>query len=175
MVKSLDEFCADTYWSDRSELEYYAEVQRMVGARLPDGGTLLDVGGGVSFGAKYLEQLPLFERTSVELPSDRIARLDDVELIEQDFREWESRRRFDVVLCLQVLEHIENPEPFVRKLFRFSRNLVVISVPYLWPESRCEYHLHDPVSLGMVRTWCGREPSESVVVSERLVCSFLCR
>jgi ubiquinone/menaquinone biosynthesis C-methylase UbiE len=42
--------------------------------------------------------------------------------------EYEDRR-FDMVLCLEVLEHLSDPELALRELVRVSRRDIVISVP----------------------------------------------
>ena len=39
-------------------------------------------------------------------------------------------RAFDVALCLEVLEHLRNPEEAVRELTRTVRTAVLFSVPY---------------------------------------------
>jgi SAM-dependent methyltransferase len=41
-----------------------------------------------------------------------------------------ARGSFDAVLCLEVLEHLEDPAAAVRELMRVARKAVVLSVPY---------------------------------------------
>jgi ubiquinone/menaquinone biosynthesis C-methylase UbiE len=41
-----------------------------------------------------------------------------------------AARRFDVVMCLEVLEHLDDPASAVRDLARVAREAVVVSVPY---------------------------------------------
>jgi hypothetical protein len=98
--------------------------------------------------------------------------------IHADFFTYAPEREYDVVLCLQVLEHLNDPASFARKLFSTGRN-VVISVPFLWPEGACQYHCQDPVDHDKVRSWTGREPTYSVVINEgparcsdRLICYY---
>jgi SAM-dependent methyltransferase len=41
-----------------------------------------------------------------------------------------ARGSFDAVLCLEVLEHLEDPAAALRELLRVARKAVVLSVPY---------------------------------------------
>lgn len=41
-----------------------------------------------------------------------------------------DRDQFDLVLCLEVLEHLEDPDAALRELARASRSDVVVSVPF---------------------------------------------
>ena len=50
-----------------------------------------------------------------------------------DFLTWEAGRRFDIVTCLQVLEHVPAADLFARKLLTMS-DIVVVSVPFEWCE-----------------------------------------
>lgn len=72
-----------------------------------------------------------------------------------DFMDYEPGRDFDLVLCLQVLEHLPDPAAFCRKLLRLGR-VVIVSVPYRWPPDKTGDHLHDPVDRKKLRAWAGR-------------------
>lgn len=41
-----------------------------------------------------------------------------------------AARSFDAVMCLEVLEHLENPAAAVRELARVARKALILSVPY---------------------------------------------
>ena len=88
-----------------------------------------------------------------------------VETVVADFRDFEPEGPFDLVLCLQVLEHLARPEPFARKLLQTGRT-VIISVPHSWPAGGVESHLQDPVDEAKLRLWTGAEPVETSVVDD---------
>lgn len=169
----------DAYWSERGHLEYYATALQYVREFGGPPGTLLDVGGGVQFGARYLQQLPDWRRTSVELPSERGGRLDGVELVQADFLSWKPTRRYDVVLCLQTLEHVPDAAAFARKLFDSAVRLVVLSVPCQWPAGADPSHVHDPVTAQKLRDWTSCDPHASAIVDtpprQRVVCVYRLR
>jgi len=131
---------------------------------------LLDVGGGVGLGCRYLEWFDGFERTCVELPTKGCT-LDGVSVIHEDFGNWQTDRRYDLVLCLQLLEHIDDPAAFVRKLFECAPT-AIISVPYRWPATACSEHVHDPVDETKLKAWTGREPTAWNIVESRLVAVY---
>jgi hypothetical protein len=80
----------------------------------------------------------------------------------------------DLVLCLQVLEHLQDPETVARKLLDSGR-IVIMSVPYQWPAGRNPRHLQDPVSEVKLIGWAGRAPVETRLVRngvDRLIAVF---
>ncbi len=157
----------DIYWEGRKDLQYYRTVREFAEKYCPDGKTLLDVGGGVGLGCRYLEWFDGFDRTSVETPTEGCT-LDGVRVIYSDFMDWEPDRKYDLVLCLQVLEHIPDPTLFARKLFNCG-HVVILSVPYRWEAGTCNEHIHDPVDEEKLREWIGCASSESLASDSRLV------
>jgi hypothetical protein len=79
-----------------------------------------------------------------------------------DFR---SDREFDLVLCLQVLEHLREPARFSRKLLSVGRR-IILSVPYKWPWGVCPSHLQDPVDEQKLLRWLGKPPLEGALVTD---------
>ncbi len=81
---------------------------------------------------------------------------------------------FDLVLCLQVLEHLDNPDAFAQKLLNAGRT-VIISVPYRWPQGYCKTHKQDPVDEAKLERWTQRKPVETQIVTngkERLIAVY---
>jgi len=161
------------YWKSREKLRYYQIVQEFANLYVPTGGRLLDVGGGVQYGAKYLQRFSNFECTSIELPSDQSHVFGEVQLVKANFMEWEPPAdKYDLVLCLQVLEHLEDAVvvDFTQKLFECGRP-VIISVPNRWKAGACKHHKQDPVDEAKLISWVGRDPVESWS-GKRIVMAF---
>ena len=158
------------YWNSRKSLHYYRQARAYARTYSPNGRTLLDVGGGVGMGCRFLDEFPNFDRTSVERCST-IHTLSGVRVIKTDFLKWQIDRWYDIVLCLQVLEHVPSPGRFAEKLFECGQ-IVIISVPYQWEAGRCRWHLHDPIDELTLYEWTQRKPIEQSIVDQRLVSVF---
>jgi hypothetical protein len=161
------------YWAGRQDMLYYQVVRIVAAGLAADAGSVLDVG---SRGTPYLEWFPgVPVRTSLDLVAPY--RAAGIQSLATDFLTWEPDRRYDLVTCLQVLEHVTDATTFARRLLAAGR-IVLISVPYRWRAGQSKHHVHDPVTLDKVRAWFGREPSFRYVVREpsngfeRLVCVF---
>jgi len=158
------------YWNRRKQLDYYGEVVRLAKRHSPAGGSVIDVGSNK---AETLLELHWFEKR-VALDILYPPRAKAVTSIQVDFMEYEPEIEFDLVLCLQVLEHLEEPAPFAQKLLKTGRT-VIISVPYNWPKDQHETHLQDPVDQEKLTSWTGQTPLESQVVAngaERLIAVY---
>jgi hypothetical protein len=159
-----------TYWSERKHFQYYAEVVRLARLHVPAGGSVLDVGAADT---EVLGQLDWFRRR-VALDRRPARPRPGIERVVSDFLDYRPPDPFDLVLCLQVLEHLQDAEAFTRKLLRTGR-LVIVSVPYLWPAGLHPNHVQDPVDEAKLCAWAGRSPVETSVVlngRDRLVAVF---
>ena len=100
--------------------------------------------------AQYVENftwIPKRNTLDIEKPYSS----ENVSGIEIDFFDFESEK-YDFATCLQVLEHIPDAKSFAGKLFQTAHR-VLISVPYMWDESRAPSHVHDPVDLDKLYDW----------------------
>ena len=160
----------DDYWSHRHHFQYYQEVLRLARAHVPAGRTVLDVGANDT---RVLRRLDWFERRVAldvnPMPSQR-----GIERVQTDFLAYRADPPFDLVICLQVLEHLSDPATFARKLLEVGRT-VIVSVPYQWPTGLHPGHVQDPVSEAMLVGWVGRSPVETRIVRngrDRLIAVF---
>jgi glycosyltransferase involved in cell wall biosynthesis len=161
----------EAYWESRRHMRYYRETVALVQRHCPDAASVLDVGARDTPVASWFSWIPA--RTAIDL--DTQPRVPGATNIRGDFLAYAPEQPFDVVLCLQVLEHLDDPEPFVRRLFAVGRN-VVISVPYHWPKGMVKEHVQDPVDERKLLCWTKRPWREHVIVTDddyaRLVAIF---
>ena len=88
--------------------------------------------------------------------------------VQDDWMTFDETKLFDVVVSMQVVEHVDDPGAFVKKLLRAGK-VVIVSVPYKWPDcgARCSHKSHD-ISFETMRRWSGRaKPTLSIVIRER--------
>lgn len=150
-----------TYWDARRHYRYYAEVVRLAREHVPRGGRVLDVG---AYEAELLRQLDWFDER-VALDVRYMMPRPGVRTVVADFRRYEPERPFELVLCLQVLEHLPDADEFARKLLASGRT-VIVSVPYKWRADDHDRHLHDPVDEAKLRGWTGLDPLDSLIVDD---------
>jgi hypothetical protein len=159
-----------SYWGQRKHLRYYKEVASLARVHCPAARSVLDVGAGDTELVRGMDWIPL--RVALDAkPADPTP---GVERVVANFLDYRPPRTFDLVLCLQVLEHLEAPVPFFRKLLSTGRT-VIVSVPHRWPKGLAPRHVQDPVDEGKLSRWAGRDPVSSVVVHNaraRLVAVF---
>lgn len=142
--------------------EYAVEVAREV---LPAGGRILEVGAGC--GALTLRMRDAgFDvvPTDLEPPHDWIHRLN------LDAPEWtdETRGPFDLVVCVETLEHVENPRQVLRSIRAVLRpgDRLLVSTPNIThPHSRLKMllrgspvffgpsHYYQPGHISMLPDW----------------------
>ncbi|MEW6366012.1 MAG: class I SAM-dependent methyltransferase [Acidobacteriota bacterium] len=110
----------------RSDLETMAlavNYRRWVYAKMEPylGGTILEIGGGIG---NYTEMFPDSSRVvtiephleCVEVLSRKFAGSERVEVVQAGIEEYQPCGTFETVVCLNVLEHIEDDRAALRKL-----------------------------------------------------------
>jgi hypothetical protein len=114
----------------------------------------------------------------------------EVDFIQADFLQFPHNvkndknisipEKYDLVICSQVVEHIDEPAAFVKKLILMGKTSI-ISVPHQWPEcgSNCGHKTHN-IDLEMIKQWAAPyQPKHHMVIgdgagkfSERLIVIF---
>jgi hypothetical protein len=160
------------YWHKRQHY-LYIHVTKEIARRIAgDANSVLDVGSNGTPILSWFPNTPT--RVSVDLRNPYAA--DGVVSFKTDFLTFQPPHRFDVGLCLQVLEHVRDASAFARHLLGMC-DVVIVSVSYRWPHDASSYHFHDPVDERKMKGWFGREPNYTYRVveldeQERLICVY---
>ena len=150
------------YWENRKGLKYYQEVIRLAKKYEPHAERAIDVGGYITRVIHQMDWIPHRMLLDIqEVPPDP-----EVEVIRADFMAYDPGAPLDLVLCLQVLEHLEDPAPFARKLLATGRTLI-LAVPFRWPSGMVRSHIQDPVDEAKLKQWIGCDPIESTSIRDR--------
>ena len=107
---------------------------------LAQGGTVLDVGCGSGEGLKVLGAR---SRKAVGIDLDERLRRLDLDIQIKNITAIPDRS-FDVVVCIDVIEHVETDQEFVENLARVARRLVFVSTPnFAVSRNRHRYHVRE--------------------------------
>lgn len=156
-----------TYWEQKRHRNknYYGKATEFVKKYAPNATSMIDIGNR---GCEYIYEWSwIAEKTVLDI-SGQIYNLDDsVKKVQEDFLVWRPDREYDLVTCLQTLEHVQDPVPFVKKLREIQKDILIVSLPYLWPANKAPFeHKHDPIDLEMIHGWLGTYPVEEIIVAE---------
>jgi glycosyltransferase involved in cell wall biosynthesis len=157
------------YWTHRQEMNYYLEVRRLAAEHAASAASVLEVGPRNTAFLRRLDWIP--DKTAIDIAFQ--PEIPGVRGFKGDFFAFDPGRRFDLVLCLQVLEHLDDPAAFARKLLATGR-LVIASVPYRWPAGMCQYHKQDPIDETKLLGWFGRAPRDWIRVTDERLDRIIC-
>lgn len=166
MLRLIGKQKQNDYFEKRKNLLYYQVARTLATGLSNKASSMIDVGSGGCPYLDWFDNIP--HKTSIDIYKPYKAR--KVNAIRGDFIKWKTDRHYDIALCLQVLEHVEEPEPFAKKLLDIA-SIVVVSVPYRWQAGRCKQHIHDPVGEEKMLEWFGRKPNFSYICHEITSCN----
>lgn len=112
---------------------FYKNVFALLGKVRPD--SILDVGCGEGFTLHKLQQQGIGEKLEgIEYQKKAIAlgkkQYPDIVIKQGSIDKLPYKdNAFDLVLCTEVLEHMDNPEKALKELVRVSKKYVLLSVP----------------------------------------------
>lgn len=97
---------------------------------------ILDAGCGEGFVATLIrERLPDAEFLGIDFSEEALEvakrNVQYIDFLKADIYKLPFKQKcFDIVLCSEVLEHLEKPDDAVRELMRVSRGHILITVPH---------------------------------------------
>lgn len=148
------------YWNARRQMIYYQALYQFVCVVGRNAQSLIDIGTASAQYVEWFHWIPNRHILDFRIPK----KPEGVTCIEADFLIYDPLQKFDVVLCLQVLEHVPDPAAFCAKLKSIARKLL-LSVPYKWL-GNSPGHIHDPVDEQKLENWMGIKPNNSQIVTE---------
>lgn len=123
----------------------HVDRYRLAARYIIDGDHVLDAACGIAYGATVLHEegldviytgLDRPDTPTLDLPPKAVVR-------HADLNTWRAEETFDVALCFETLEHIENPGHLANALTDATRDLIVVSVPTVPTRHSNPWHLHD--------------------------------
>ena len=150
------------YIDGRRNLRYYTYLKSFLMTICREDDSILDVG---SRGIDMLSFLPCKRKKSIDLQypySD-----ENTEGITGDYLDYHPEG-LDIITCFQVLEHIGDNQVgvFAKKLLSDAR-IAIVSLPYMWPKTKCKWHVQDPVDVDKITSWFGRNPVFIQIIKEK--------
>ena len=113
----------EEYEKKRKDLKYYSKSLEIIEKIKNNNNSksIIDIGG---WAGGFISRTSLETKVCLDRISKDEETIEGVELIIEDFLKWDVKR-FDIVCCMQVLEHIddENVEKFAEKLFSMMETL----------------------------------------------------
>jgi 2-polyprenyl-3-methyl-5-hydroxy-6-metoxy-1,4-benzoquinol methylase len=107
------------------------------------GERVLDVASGIGYGAKIISDAVPVKYVGVDkiVPAPEFAGLGKFHA-GVNLDEWVPGFAWDVSVCFETLEHLENPQHLADQVAKAKR-LVIVSVPTRPTKHFNKYHLHD--------------------------------
>jgi len=164
------------YWKIRQGLTYFKKACEYIDSQ-KDCRSILDVGGGAA-GLLFKIDSCIYQTRILLDPAhlEYIGQgmVQPTKILQEDFLAFDTEKQtYDVVACLQVLEHIPNEKKleFARKLLQVSSKVLIVSIPYRWMGDE-----HHDVSEYDVQEWFGIDFESEIIKQKneapRMLCIF---
>jgi SAM-dependent methyltransferase len=159
----------ETYWGKRKNYEYYKKVIEICSeiSKNNKDYSIIDFGckdTEVIFDLNYSKKFLLdIENQYSELQKNQIVQK-GISFITKSIHDINYVNEFDVCLCLQTIEHLDNPRKAFDLIYKASKKYIVISLPYKWKKS--SWDNHTGIDEEIIKNWIGIDPNESYIVED---------
>lgn len=156
-----------SYWSNRKNYTYYDYVKKICTDLIGVDSSIIDFGCrdteiifDLSCKNKYLLDI---ENIYSKSQRNRIQELKII-FLQEDIYHIQYFNRFDISLCLQTLEHLDDPPTAFKKIFDATTKYIIISLPYKW--QYCKYHKHHMIDENQIFIWTNLKPYITKIISD---------
>lgn len=152
-----------SYSKKRKDHQYYRDTWCAIRFLGEGARSIVDVGSSFPPFLISTDWIPEREITSKYFPgnerpcgkSTHCLLQDGIQANIQDFYAWHPSKVYDVVVSMQVVEHVPNPTRFMRKILKTGR-MVLVTVPYRWEDEHLKFHKQHMIAIEDVRKWAGK-------------------
>jgi SAM-dependent methyltransferase len=159
------------YWKRRKELSYYKKIVDICSEILinNENYSIIDFGcrnTEIIFDLKCNKKFLLDKNNSYNEKQKKNIKEKNINFLEQSIYDIKFENEFDICLCLQVIEHLENPEKAFQLIHKASKRYTIISLPYKWETGNPKGHRHININEQVIKKWTGIEPDESFIIED---------
>ncbi len=143
------------YWTERKGHDLYRLTKCLALSLFSHAESVIDVGCFTSGLICELDWIP--RRVATDIDSSIIENwkgVQGVEFIAGDAFLINFKEPFDLVICNQTIEHLDDPHLFCAKLLQLGRALI-ISTTYEVSHGLIPGHVQDPISLSKFKSFFG--------------------
>ena len=165
------------YWNKRQHFLYYKKIVEIC-SKILEGNENYSI---IDFGCKNTEvifDLKCDKKFLLDIKNKykryqklKIAKKNII-FIEKSIYDIDYTNQFDICICLQTLEHLENPERAFQIIHKASKKYTIISLPYKW-RSGTKGHIHHNIDEQLIKEWTKLDPIQSYLTkdetSERII------
>lgn len=154
------------YWLCRRNNNLYQRLRSLVQEHGASAESILDVGAYVTPFVNEFDWIPEKATTDRQLdraPADYFEAL-NVTAFLGDFMTIDFPRRYDIVLCFEVVEHLTDDvvQGFVQRLLEVGKT-VIVSTTFELPEGIVPGHVQDPISREEFVSWFGDSADDVII------------
>jgi 2-polyprenyl-3-methyl-5-hydroxy-6-metoxy-1,4-benzoquinol methylase len=121
----------------KGQIPDYTAAKRFI----QSGDDVLDLGCGLGRSGQYAYSEDVRSFTSTDANSEVLKYVPKYGDKHQVVTELDESKKYDVVLCMDVLEHVEHDVSFLKKIDSLSKNTIVITTPN-FNHSKCRNRYH---------------------------------
>lgn len=159
------------YWKKRMGLVYYKKIIDICSEILIDNKnySIIDFGcrnTELIFDLKCDKKFLLDKKNTYNQRQKKIIEKKNIQYVCQSIYDIKYENEFDICLCLQTIEHLEDPKKAFELIYRASKKYIIISLPYKWVARNPNGHLHHNIEQQLIKKWTGIEPDQSFIIED---------